>query len=348
MTILFLTRLFHPHVGGVEKHVERVSGELVTLGYRVVVITEQYEQSLGTRDTYKNIEIWRIPRELTKTKKNLWQWVWQHRELFKQADIIHAHDVFWWYLPLRFTLNKPIYTTFHGWEGTYPIPIKSIIWRQLAHRLSRGTIAVGDFITKWYHTRANVITYGATDQTNLPVGDKNRLLVLGRLSQDNDLSLVLTGLKTIKTQLPKLKITFLGDGELAWQAKDVGHVLGFHEDIQPYLKEVHWVIASSYLSILDALAAGRHVFSIYSNPLKADYLHYHPAANSFAIAGTAEELTQQFLNHYTDYQEHTATVPIAQPWIEQQTWDRLTQHYINLWRNNSYTFAYKDFQQELD
>lgn len=346
--VVFLSRLFHPHIGGVEKHVEKLSIELVKKGYQVTVITTQYESSLDLDDTYKGIHLLRIPRDQAKRKKSLWKWMESHKKEFKDADVVHVHDVFWWYLLLRFTVKTPVYTTFHGWEGKFPPPLKSKVIRKISEKLSLGSICIGDYIKKWYWANPNIVLYGATDQKPLPSASKNRLLVLGRLSKDNDIPSVIRGIRLIKTYLPDLRVTFLGDGELAWQAKEQGDVLGFKEDIEPYIKDTHWVIASSYLSIMDSLSAGRTVFSVYTNPLKEDYLKLHPVSQGIYTTSSSQELAQTFVKVYDQSQEHSQMVNRAQQWAREQTWEVIADHYIKLWNDKSYTFAYKKLSTDLN
>ena len=168
MTILFFSRLFYPHIGGVETHVLEVGKRLVKRGHKIIVITEKYQskgESAKVTGEVDGIEIRRIPVErdsgvvpLSGTPQNdggkkfrIWWWLWQHKDLIKNADIVHCHDVFFWYLPFRFLyFNKPVYTTFHGYETKFPPSKKAIFVRRISEKLSWGNICVGDYIKKWY------------------------------------------------------------------------------------------------------------------------------------------------------------------------------------------------------
>ena len=68
---------------------------------------------------------------------------------------------------------------------------------------------------------------------------------------------------------PLLKLTFLGA----------------QAETQDLLRTHNTVIASGYLTIADALAAGATVLAWYGNPLREDYLRLHPAAQSILICG---------------------------------------------------------------
>jgi len=147
MNILFLVQHKWPHVGGVEKHVYEVSKRLKESGQKVNIISE---------------EDIKCPKIKYLGLLYIWFWFFKNINLIKKSDIVHCHDVFIWYLPFRFLFpKKPVYTTFHGWEGKYPIPFKNIFLKRLANKLSMGSIVVGKYIEKWYGIKGDIITYGA-------------------------------------------------------------------------------------------------------------------------------------------------------------------------------------------
>ena len=118
MNIIFFARLFYPHIGGVEKHVMRVSEELIKAGNKVSIVTEGFKKDLAEFEVYGDIRIFRIPvfPTLEKSKKWLiWKWLLAHQQLIFEADIVHIHDVFYWFIPFLF--RKRFYLTYHGYEG---------------------------------------------------------------------------------------------------------------------------------------------------------------------------------------------------------------------------------------
>ena len=192
MKIIFLAHYFHPHIGGVEKHVYQLSQELTKLNHQITIITSHYLPELKSSEIQQDIQVIRIDLPdnnwIKPNKIQLWAWIIKHKSLFQSADIIHCHDVFFWYLPLRFLLpHKPVFTTFHGYEGIYPPSKKAIHIRKISEKISSGNICVGKFIEKWYGTTANQITYGATQIPNhLPKPQsQNSAILLGRLDYDN-------------------------------------------------------------------------------------------------------------------------------------------------------------------
>lgn len=148
MKILFLAQHKWPHVGGVEVHIRELVKSLKLKGQSVKIISS---------------EDIRYPKIKYLGLLYIWHWLWKNREIIKSSDLVHVHDVFIWYLPFRFLYpSKKVYTTFHGWEGVWPIPWKNILQKRIASKLSTGTIAVGKYIEKYYGIKADKIIYGGT------------------------------------------------------------------------------------------------------------------------------------------------------------------------------------------
>jgi len=264
---------------------------------------------------------------LPATDKKLKQWLslWTLRNVLAQADIIHCHAIFWWYWPFKFLWpKKPVYTTFHGWEGIYPVPIKNILMHRLAEKLSCGSLAVGDYLTKWYGQRPDIVTYGAAGLTlaltarSKPSLINNRIVFIGRLDEVNSIKLYLAAIKKLKAK-QKFTVIFVGDGPYRCQAEKLGRVTGMVKTITPYLIKPAYIFASSYLSIWEALRYGRRIFALYNNPVKKDYLQCFPAAQSINIAGSVEELIKQF------YQPKPVKAVIP-------GWQKVAESYLRLWQ----------------
>jgi len=323
MRVLFLSRFFWPHIGGVERHVEAVGRELTKLGHKITVITLKHEAKLPETQTYRDLKIVRLP--YSNSKWGIWRALWQKRQILKSADIIHCHDVFFWYLPFRFFwINKPVFTTFHGWEGVYPIPKRNILIRKLSERLSFGSIAIGSFMKRWYGQKPDYISYGGvtllcSDRSiKMLSGNPKEIIFIGRLDQDNAIEEYLAALKAIKEKF-KLPVTFVGDGGWRGKAEKLGKVTGMVKDLTPYLKRPAYIFATSYLTIWEALAYNRPVFSLYQNQLKKDYLEKFPAAGSINISGSAEELVGQL--------KEPKKIKVILP-----TWKQVAQTYLKLWQ----------------
>ena len=163
---------------------------------------------------------------------------------------------------------KPVFTTFHGWEGKFPIPLKNLVLRKLYEWLSWGNICIGGYLTIWYKTKPDFISYGAVEPIKIkPAQPKTKhLIFIGRLQADLGLLEYFKAFKILTKQ--GYKITFVGDGPLRQKAVKLGRVVGKVNNIQPFLLSASHVFCSSYLIIWEALRLKRQVFALYNNGLK--------------------------------------------------------------------------------
>lgn len=255
MKILFISKYINPHIGGVEKHIQKVSTELKNKGYKVKTISEE------------DID---YPHTRLIGLIYIWFWLFKNRKLILESDIVHIHDVFIWYLPFKFLYSKKlVFTTFHGWEGKYPIPLINKIQKIIANNLSNKTISVGDYINKWYGIKSDIVVYGAVDKVNSQLNINkipNSIIYLGRLEKDTGL---LEFLKWLKINI-KYKVIFIGKGNLKNKCKKFGKVLG-NKNPEKYLETSEICVPSGYLSYLEARNLGCKIVTFSNNPLKIDY-----------------------------------------------------------------------------
>ena len=335
MTILMLTRLFYPHIGGVEKHVEEVSARLAEKGHQITVVTLKHKRGLAEIASHRGIKIVRLP--YSNSKWGIWLNLWRRRSLIQKADLVHCHDVFFWYLPFSFLYpKKPVFTTFHGWEGKFPVPAKNKLARKIWESLSSGNICVGDYLINHYGTKAGAVTYGGIDvsihQNFIGGRGLREVIFIGRLEPDLAVSEYLKALKQIKARY-NLKITFVGDGSLRGQAEKLGQVTGLVKDIGKFLNRPAYIFASSYLTILEAMARRRPVFALYQHPLKKDYLTLFPGAKFIFIAGSASQLVSQFESARNKPRKIDKMIEAAYRFAQGQTWDKVVDDYLRLWKS---------------
>lgn len=283
MRILFLTRLCWPHVGGVERHVERIAERLQRIGYKVTTISEEDIQ-------YPHLKFLGLVY--------IWFWLLKNIDLIKQSDIVHCHDVFIWYLPFRFLYpKKPVYVTFHGWEGIWPLPWKNIFYKRLAAKLSSGTIAVGKYLEKYYGIKANYITYGGVDlglKTHDFKKSRNSIVYLGRLEKDTG---ILDFLRWFRSLDHGYKVEFVGEGTLHRECEKYGKVHGFVKP-EPYLRKAEYCVPGGYLSYLEAKAYGCKIITFYHNPLKKDYWQEMKKLKTIPTWAEVAKIYENLYGHY--------------------------------------------------
>lgn len=338
MKILFLAARFYPHRGGVENHVYHLSQELLKKGHSVTVITEAPEDEWTYSTRVKGIDVIYAdfgPWGFTK-KFRIWWRLWRLREYVEKADVVHCHDVFFWYLPMRLLYqDKPVFTTFHGYETVVPPARKAILIRRLSNKLSRGSIHIGSYIQTWYGTKADVTLYGGTygfEATSLPAREsqKIRIVLIGRLAKDIGIETYINVLRELKKRSIAYSLDVCGAGEYMRQLATYGSLHGFVSDTAPYIREADVVFASSYLTILDALSYGKAVCAVYENSLKEDYLREAPFAKWLCISSKPSEITTYLIarkNHGFTSPE----LPAIKKYINKTTWKDVAESYLKLW-----------------
>lgn len=282
MHILMFSRSFFPQRGGVEKHVLFISKEFVKNGHKVTIITEKFGSSYKEKEKIFGIDIVRLkyPKIKYLGLFVLWFKIFKNLHHIKKADAILIHDVFIWFLPFRFLfLKKRVITTFHGWEGVFPIPLKNKVYKKFADFLSDKTIAVGEYVGKWYGINPDYVVYGGCERHKLTQKDAKRIVYVGRLSADTGLKLFLKLYK----KLFGFKIDFCGDGEMRNECEKYGAVHGFC-DPEPFYRRSQICFAGGYLSVLEALSHGSCPVVFYDNELKKDYYGLSPFKD-FVVSG---------------------------------------------------------------
>ena len=333
MKILFLARRFWPDIGGVEKHVFEISRILIKKGHGVTIIT----QSKGEGKKLEGIEVVRIPgtSKYTSEKIHVWKWIWKNKELIKKADIVHAHDVYWWYLPIKLLfLGKKSFITFHGYE-TYPISISAIAIRKFSEWLASGNIIVGDFIKKRYFTIPNFVIYGGV---NIPKSIKNPIkkesaIFFGRLDEHTGILDYAKAVDIIRKKYPDFDFKIVGDGELKNKLSKYNPV-GFSKTPSKHLSGANFAFVSRYLSILEALVHKKLVFALYDNPVKEDYLKMAPFAKFIIIENSPEKLAEEVIFYLINAKKADELVNKGYDWAKKQTWEKVVNTYLKLWKIN--------------
>lgn len=320
-----------------------ISRRLIEKGHEVTIITEQFSKNEKSFERYKHVDIYRIPvgGEGKGKKFRIWQWLWRQRKLLQEADLVHCHDVFFWYLPFRFLYpGKPVYTTFHGYES-YPIAEKTKFVRKISEKLSWANICIGDFITKWYGTKPSYVSYGAvtapSSKNKVLRPKKNSALFFGRLDEQTGIQMYAKAVAHIKKKIPDFNFLIIGEGKYKKSLAKKFTGRGFQRNPEKYFATYHFAFVSGYLSILEAFSAKRLVFAVYDNPLKEDYLRMAPFAKWIVIAGDEKELAGKIMYYLKHPDEEKELINKAAEWAKKQTWEKMIAHYLLLWKKTGET-----------
>jgi len=335
MKILFFTRLFWPHIGGVEKHVLNVSQELIRKGHQVTVVTSRDHRGYPTDDVVVGgIKVKRIP--VIKAKLlglfRIWLWVIRNIGFIKEFDIIHVHDVFIWLWPVKVLLpSKKIFVTFHGHSGQFPLNKIDVLQKRLAAALSSGHIDIGDYISTYYGFSPGIINYGGVRYPRVKVKKAgNLVLYVGRLDQTLPIKTICKTLGLI-IDSGKYKAEFCGDGELRKKAEKYGKVYGFIDPTDKF-KKAKFVFASGYLSAMEGMINKCLVFVSFDNKLQRDYFYKSPLRKYLVCEFSADKLYRKFVYYQNHTNERNELVINAYNWVSNQTWGKVVKDYLRLWK----------------
>lgn len=333
-SILFLTKLYHPHIGGVENHIEKITNQLQKKGKRITILTERFDPLLPEFEKNRNVSIVRIdiPTNSFIKKFFIWKWVLFNFKFFFRFDVIHVHDVFYWLYPIfPICFIKKTYITFHGYEG-YPVKWKWIVHRKIAQYLARGSICVGAFMKKWYLANPTYVIYGGVKQTRQKTASKSKSAVFfGRLDEQTGIMEYIKAYNILKKKYPTFRLTVVGNGKFdSIIPKDVKHV-NFKKNIDTYIASNRFILVSRYLSMLEALVQEKEVIAVYDTPIKRDYLLMSPFKNYVYIANNANDIVAKVIN-LIEYGKNVKMLKKGKKWAEKQTWDKVANIYLDLWR----------------
>ena len=355
MTILFFARRFYPQIGGVEKHVLGIGKRLVKQGHKVIVVAE-LEKNTNDQDYHSSsksatsvgkvegIEIYRINTGTDDwfKKFRIWKELWRLRKLIKSADVVHCHDVFFWYLPFRFFYpTKKVYTTFHGYEGNFIPTKKAIAMHKLSEKLSAGNICIGQFFEKWYGTKPTYVSFGAAEvlhPNDQNKTDKNLIIFLGRLEEETGIMEYLKAFNKISQKYKKLTLEVLGDGALMDEARRYAtanklsvNFRGFVAKTDEFIQRASFVFVSRYLGMLEAMVSKKYVLTVYNNKIKEDYLKMTPFKDYISISSNSDGIYTELEMILSNEKLKNDKIEKAYGWVKDKTWETLTSMYLSLW-----------------
>lgn len=340
MKILFLTRLYSPHVGGVEKHIEEIV-KILSARHQISIITEQYDDDLPLFEQTNKVRVHRIPVAGIKESEKkwvIWKWIHENRHLLG-VDVIHIHDVFFWLLPYKFSGKSPkMYMTFHGYEGYAAPSVSKKIWHKIGEVFTDGNMCIGDFHKKWYGTKPKFVSYGGVSAKKGKSGKRNaKSVFIGRLAQDTGIMDYL-----VASYRSKVPLDVYGGGPQSIEAERFikSHhapvkLCGFVPQADKHLASYSFAFVSRYLGILECLISKTPVIAHYNNEIKKDYLAMAPFADFIEIVDSPEAIVAAMhkLRDNTSYARNK--IEAGYKWASQQTWQKLASQYEDLWSNRT-------------
>lgn len=335
-SVLFITKSFLPITGGVQEHIYYVSRELKNRGLTVEIAF--FWKKVGD-----------YPADEAGVHVLQWATLWQRAcslvqlsRCMRLVDIIHLHDYTAFYYALPAVLlakfsGKPVYITFHGWEGQCPPAKLTILLRRFCNWVCDGSINVGHYIEKWYGTISDFVIYGATVTVAKaqPKGIQ-KVAFLGRLDSDTNIFMVLNAWKLIAQRYPNATLDIIGDGKLGSRAhefvkrENISGISfkGWVSDPASVLFGYSVVIPAGYLAMLLSFACECAVVACYGNSLKEDYFRLIPDFDRMAWAcGDANAVADAVADAFNGASKSA----VAKAFVDSCTWESVADVYQYLW-----------------
>ena len=338
-SLLVVTPYFFPHLGGVEKHVLETSLLLKRAGWQVEIITKQHEPDLPRSEKQDDLTVHRFSFAKIKCLGLIFLWarlLQQYWRLFKNAPVIHVHDVMIWVLPFRILMpRKKFILTMHGWEGIFPLPKKNIWLKKLSAILANQVICTGEYISRHYQVSCEAVAEGGVSESFVKLvqrsATKNKttdLLYVGRLAPDTGLPVLLTALAQLEARSAKVTVKFAGDGELRGECEQWGDVLGWQDEAQlaKQLTKAKTCLAGGYLAALEALVAGCQVIVVAEHQLKNDYWQLSSLAKNIEVVESAEKMASLLKKTSIDTWNRSAISP--KQLLKRYGWQQVVKLYL--------------------
>ncbi|MFZ4590474.1 MAG: glycosyltransferase family 4 protein [Ignavibacteria bacterium] len=342
MNVVFITKDYLPRLGGVETHVSKLTAELIKDDHKVNIITIADKGNNDGENNSGNPKVLRLSPGTFPSRLSHYAGLLKRIKILLNSDVIHLHDfsIMYYFLSFVYLLKisrKKVYITFHGWEGIFPPPEYIVKKRAKCESLADGNICIGDFIPKWYGTKADIVSYGGVEKKDITGNTETSVVFAGRLSNDTGINQYLDAWKVIQEKYPNRHLVICGDGPLSQNISDdiksgiLKNVTmaGMVKDTGEFIKDAEIVFTSGYLSILDSFAYRKKVISVYDNELKKDYLNMIPGSNEMLwAAGSKDEI----FNAFEEAVKDNIKSEKAYKYALENNWEKVKNDYYRLWK----------------
>ena len=338
-----MAQRYSPYIGGVERHIEKISEILTKSNYQITILTPKINSKLPDSEKIGATEIIRFPNSLQRNPFLLLRWFVANREKMQEFQIVHCHDfipILFWSTPFRIVFpGRPLYATYHGYEQD-PVPLYFRSVRKMTELLIRGSLCIGSFIRNIYGTKCNATPLGAVSQTKKRANGSHQLLYVGRLERDTPILQYLESLtKIMREDETELKITICGSGSLqndieeycqenAISARFTGKV----RDPTQYYLDADIALAGGFLSVLEAMSFGLPVIAYSGTPLKQQYYKSVLAAGGkISIQSTSAGVAREIQRLRSSHAMYRSVSEQAVVFAENNNWVGLAETYVKLW-----------------
>ncbi len=149
-TIAIFAEFFPPHLGGIENYVDNVSRILLERGYKVIIVTSQYEADLKEKEVKGNMTIYRYPvHNLFVSRYPIPKKNQAFKQLYKQLE---SEGIDFAILNTRFFLS-----TYEGAKFTRKMNIKNFVIEHGCEHLTINNAVLDFFGAQYEHVLTHFV-----------------------------------------------------------------------------------------------------------------------------------------------------------------------------------------------
>lgn len=240
-SLLIVTELFFPHVGGQEIRYLQLARHLARLGHRVGVLTMRHSRSVGASERIEDVRVVRVPlieryvMNGSRDPAGVVRYVWGTAGVLRTIEPVDVTIVNQWplvHLPvIKKVLSSPFVVDwcelYTGWRGMV---------QRLLTRLPDGHLAVGgpvySRLTEQFGVDSGTVElvpngvdlgmYGSVSGERDPLC----LLYIGRLTPHKRVDLLIEAAKRLSRVGLRLRVEIVGSGpQMSW-LKEIAAPLG--------------------------------------------------------------------------------------------------------------------------
>jgi hypothetical protein len=153
---------------------------------------------------------------------------------------------------------------------------------------------------------------------------------IGRLEKDTGILFYESLVEQLRASGLSIQFDVYGAGTLQDSLK-AGTYKGVTHYVDETLKNFDILFSSSYLSILDGLNHKMLVVASYDNKLKKEYLLDTPFKDFILVGRDAKVVAKEMKTLVGDRKVLASKLENGKKWVDQQTWEHLTNQYVTLW-----------------
>lgn len=248
-TVAIFSAYYLPHLGGVERYTYNLAKKLKERGYKIVIVTSQYEEQLSEIEETEYAKIYRLPTyKIASNRYPINRQNKRCKELLKMVadekiDSVILQTRFWItsYIGAKFAKknNLPAYVIEHG-SAHFTVNHKILdffgaIYEHILTNLIKKNVknfyGVSQKCNEWlkhFKIDAKGVFYNSVDADAMKEyqkyinksEDKLRITFIGRMIEEKGVLRLIEAFKKLNDQYENLELNLAGDGPILERVKE--------------------------------------------------------------------------------------------------------------------------------